>query len=98
MCPLGVAPQGALRRLARVAQGETEADLVVAGGALVNVFTEEVQEGWGLAVAEGRVAFVGPDDEVLARAGAATERVDLAGDLAAPGLIEGHTHLTRIRP
>jgi adenine deaminase len=81
-----------------VAQGESEADLVVAGGALVNVFTEEVQQGWGVAVAEGRVAFVGPDEEVLARAGAATERVDLAGDLAAPGLIEGHTHLTRIRP
>jgi adenine deaminase len=98
VCRLELPPPGALRRLARVAQGESEADLVVVGGALVNVFTEEVQQGWGVAVAEGRVAFVGPDEEVLARAGAATERVDLAGDLAAPGLIEGHTHLTRIRP
>jgi len=86
-----------LRRLAAVAQGRAPADLILTGGALVNVFTEEVQEGWGIAVADGRVAFVGPDTEVAARAGEGSERVDLAGDLVAPGLIEGHTHLTRIR-
>src|SRR2546427_10207270 len=87
-----------LRRLASVAAGRAEADLVLSGGSLVNVFTEEVQEGWGVAVADGRVAFVGPDSDVAARAGDATERVDLAGDLVAPGLVEGHTHLTRVRP
>lgn len=84
------------RRLAGVARGESEADLVLVGGALVNVFTEEVLEGWGLAVADGRVAFLGPDAEVRARAGERTQRMDLAGDLLAPGLVEGHTHLTRI--
>ncbi len=85
-----------LRRLADVAQGKAEADLVLTGGAFVNVFTEEVQEGWGLAVADGRVAFAGLDDEVAARAGGGTERIELDGDLVAPGLVEGHTHLTRI--
>jgi adenine deaminase len=85
-----------LRRLADVARGVAEADLVLTGGALVNVFTEEVQEGWGVAVADGRVAFAGPDADVSARAGARTERVELNGDLVAPGLVEGHTHLTRI--
>ncbi|TMC06137.1 MAG: adenine deaminase [Chloroflexi bacterium] len=85
-----------LERLAEVARGEAEADVVLTGGALVNVFTEEVQEGWGLALAAGRVAFVGPDAEVSARAGAGTERIDLDGDLVAPGLVEGHTHLTRL--
>jgi adenine deaminase len=88
----------ALRRLAAVAAGKAEADLVLTGGSLVNVFTEELQEGWGVAVADGRVAFVGPDQDVAARAGEATERVDLAGDLVAPGLVEGHTHLTRVSP
>jgi adenine deaminase len=86
-----------LRRLAAVAQRRQPAELAVIGGALVNVFTEEIQEGWGVAVADGRVAFVGPDAEVEARAGADTERIDLRGDLVAPGLVEGHTHLTRIR-
>ncbi len=47
-------------------------------------------------MAEGRVAFTGPDEEVAARAGAETERIDLAGDLLAPGLVEVHTHLTRV--
>jgi adenine deaminase len=85
-----------LRRLADVARGTAEADLVLTGGTLVNVFTEELQDGWGLAVAGGRIAFVGPDDEVSARAGSGTERIELGGDLVAPGLIEGHTHLTRL--
>src|SRR5215831_16482112 len=87
---------GVLRHLADVARGAAEADLVLTGGALVNVFTEEVLEGWGLALAEGRVAFAGPDADVAARAGERTERIDLDGDLLAPGLVEGHTHLTRI--
>ena len=81
-----------------MALGRAEADQIVTGGALVNVFSEEVQQGWGLAVADGRIAFVGPDEEVEARTGAATERIELGGDLVAPGLIEGHTHFTRIGP
>jgi adenine deaminase len=87
-----------LRRLRDVAAGAAEADQVLTGGALVNVFTEEVQDGWGVAVADGRVAFVGPDGDVAARAGTATERIELAGDLVSPGLVEGHTHLTRVCP
>ncbi|MGI8564580.1 MAG: adenine deaminase C-terminal domain-containing protein [Candidatus Dormibacter sp.] len=86
-----------LRRLRDVARGAAPADLVISGGALANVFTGELQEGWGLAVAAGRVAFVGPDAEVHARVGEGNGRVDLAGDVVAPGLIEGHTHLTRVR-
>src|SRR5262245_3916750 len=85
-----------LRRLADVAQGAGEADLIITAGALVNVFTEEIQEGWGLAVADGRIAFVGPDAEVAARAGSSTQCIELGGELVAPGLIEGHTHFTRI--
>jgi adenine deaminase len=85
------------RRVAQVAMGRSEADLVLTGGALANVFTEEVQEGWGLALAGDRIAFAGPDEEVSARAGSATERIELGGDLVAPGLVEGHTHVTRTR-
>ncbi len=85
-----------MRRLAEVAVGTQPADVVLAGGGLVNVFTEEVQEGWGAALLGDRVAFVGPDDEVRRRAGASTRVVELEGDLLAPGLVEGHTHLTRI--
>lgn len=88
-------PPATARRLAAVAQGHQPADLVLGGGVLVNVFTEELQRGWGVAVADGRIAYVGPDAE--SRAGPETEVLDLAGDLLSPGLIEGHTHLTRLR-
>ncbi len=89
-------PSGATRhRLAEVAQGRAPADLILAGGAVVNVFTEEVHRDWGVAVADGRVAYVGP--EAHTRAGEETEVIDLGGDILAPGLIEGHTHLTRLR-
>ncbi len=90
-----LAPTAAtLRRLAAVAQCDQPADLVISGGALVDVFTEEVVEGWGLAVAAGRIAYAGPEAD--ARAGPETRRIDLEGDLVAPGLIEGHTHLMRV--
>lgn len=84
-----------MKRLAAVAQGLEPADTILTGGALVNVFTEELQEGWGVAVAEGRIAYVGPDADVLQRTDRRTYEIDLDGDLLAPGLIEGHTHLTR---
>ncbi len=84
-----------MRRLAEVAEGRARADLVLMGGAVVNVYTEEVHRDWGVAVADGRVAYLGPDAE--SRAGDQTEVIDLTGDILAPGLIEGHTHLTRIQ-
>ena len=81
-----------LRRLAEVARRAMPADLVVHGGALVNVFTEELLPGWGVVVAAGRVAYIGPDAEDFE----AAERIDVEGGLISPGLVEGHTHLMRM--
>ena len=50
----------AMRRLVAVARRSQPADLVVTSGALLDVFTEEILEGWGLVIAEGRVAYAGP--------------------------------------
>jgi adenine deaminase len=93
---LRLAPDTHVRRhLARVAQGAEPADVIVTGGTLVDVFTEELHEGWGIAIASGRVAAVGPD--VAARAGDVTQVIDAEGDLIVPGLVETHTHQTRLR-
>lgn len=91
---LRLSPSSAERRaLAEVARGERPAGLVLRGGALVDVFTDEVLEGWGVAVLGERVATVAPDADLPA--GPKTEVIDLDGRLVAPGLIESHTHLVR---
>lgn len=91
---LRLGPSAAQRRaLAEVAHGDRPAGLVFRGGALVDVFTDEVLEGWGVAILDDRVATVAPDDDLPI--GRQTEVVELDGRLVAPGLVESHTHLVR---
>ncbi len=49
-----------------------------------------------LLVDDGRVVAVGSSEEVRRAAATGTERVDLAGHLLVPGLIDAHLHLARI--
>ncbi len=77
--------------LIALALGETAADLVVRGGILANVYTGELLEGWGVAIAGTRIASVGP--EVERCIGPATTVIDAQGQILAPGFIDGHTHL-----
>ena len=77
-------------RLLGVALGATPADLLAVGGDVVNVYTGEVVR-WDVAVANGRIAAVGPD--LASLAGAATERLDVRGKVLVPGFLDGHTHL-----
>ena len=48
-----------------------------------------------VAVAGDRIAAVGGSAELLALAGPATRRVDLAGSTVVPGLVDAHAHLDR---
>jgi adenine deaminase len=77
---------GGLRRRIRVALGAEPADLVLAGGQVVNVFTGRVEPA-DVAVADGHVAGVGPWDWP------ARETVALGGRAVLPGLIDSHMHL-----
>lgn len=77
-------------RLLGVALGAAPADLLAVGGDVVNVYTGEVVR-WDVAVADGRVAAVGPD--LASLAGPATERLDVRGKVLVPGFLDGHTHL-----
>ena len=78
------------RRLLEVALGTVPADLVALGGDVVNVYTGEVLRS-DIAVADGRIAAVGPD--LSAQLGPATERLDVRGKVLVPGFLDGHTHL-----
>ena len=71
--------------LIRVARGQQPADLVLAGAAVVNVFTAETYLA-DVAIHGGVVVGVGDPYE-------GRERVDLSGLTLIPGLIEGHIHI-----
>ncbi|MGH2560275.1 MAG: amidohydrolase family protein, partial [Thermomicrobiales bacterium] len=75
----------AWRRRLAVAQGLEPADLVLAGGEVVNVFAGDL-ECADVAIVDGRIAGIGayPD---------ARERIDVAGKIVAPSFIDAHIHL-----
>ncbi|MEM7719563.1 MAG: adenine deaminase [Pseudomonadota bacterium] len=81
-----IAPQ-----LVAVAAGRAPADLVIRGGNLVNVQSREVLDGWQVAVAKGRFAYVGPDASHCI--GEGTDLVEADGRYLIPGLCDGHMHI-----
>lgn len=71
-------------RQIRAAQGLEPADLVLKGGRVLNVFTEEVLEA-DVAIVGDRIVGVGSYR--------GRQEVDCAGKYLTPGLIDGHIHM-----
>ena len=78
-------------RLVAVAAGRDKADLVIRGGQLVNVQSREILDGWQVAVADGRFAYVGPDASHCI--GPDTKVIEANGRFLIPGLCDGHMHI-----
>ena len=78
-------------RLIAVAAGREQADRVFRNCKLVNVQTRELLDGWQVAVAEGRFAYVGADASHCI--GEDTEIFDVNGRYLIPGLCDGHMHI-----
>ncbi len=74
--------------LIQTALGETSADLVIRGGKLVNVMTEEIYPA-DVAIKGDRIAYVG---DVSHCTGPETQIVEAEGKYLVPGLIEPHIH------
>src|SRR5829696_7265912 len=72
------------RRRLRVAQGQEPADLVLAGGEIVDVFGGDTYQA-DVAIVDGVIAGVG----VYPRA---QERLDVAGKWISPSFIDAHVH------
>jgi adenine deaminase len=77
------------RELIKVALGEAEADLAIINGAVVNVYTGEVEKASVLIKGE-RIAYVGNDAKAI---GSKARVIDAAGKTLIPGFIDGHTHI-----
>jgi adenine deaminase len=80
-----------LEKLIRGAMGEIKADLIIAGGKLVNVYSGEILDGMEIAVIDGRICYVGPSAKHTR--GAQTESLDASDRYVSPGFIDGHTHI-----
>ena len=77
--------------LVAVAAGRAPADLVFRSGAWVNVHSREVLPDHDIAVAKGRIAFVGPDASHCI--GPDTQIVQARGRYMIPGFCDGHMHI-----
>jgi predicted amidohydrolase YtcJ len=70
---------------------EPAADLVLLNGTIVTV-DEAGSRAQALATSDGRIIAIGSDSDVERFVGPDTEVIDLAGQTAIPGFIEGHGH------
>ena len=77
--------------LIAVATGRKAADMLIRGGAWVNVHTREVLDGYDIAIIHGRIACVVPDATHCA--GPETQIIDAKGRYMIPGLCDGHMHI-----
>lgn len=77
--------QSKAQKLISVAGGGSLADLVLAGGMVVNTFNGEIDQA-DVAVYGGKIAGAGDYRK-------AKEVIDISGKFIAPGLINGHVHL-----
>jgi hypothetical protein len=71
------------------------ADLVLRGGRIVTL-DADVPEGQALAARNGAIVAVGSNADVARYVGPSTQVIELNGQLAIPGFIEGHAHFTGI--
>ncbi|WP_171123631.1 MULTISPECIES: adenine deaminase [unclassified Ruegeria] len=78
-------------RLIAVAAGREAADLVIRGGSWVNVHSREVLPGHDIAIASGRIAFVGPNASHCV--GPDTRIIEANGRFMLPGLCDAHMHI-----
>lgn len=80
-----------MKQLMGVALGQEKADLVLLGGDIVNVYSDELLRGWSIATKGKWIAYVGPDASHTI--GPNTEVVEAHGKVLIPGFIDGHAHM-----
>ena len=78
-------------RLIDVAMGRSAADTVIRGGKWVNVYSGEIIADTDIAIAAGRIAFVGADASHTI--GDETQIIEAEGRYMVPALCDGHMHV-----
>ncbi|MEW2918553.1 adenine deaminase [Ruegeria sp. ANG10] len=78
-------------KLIAVAAGREAADMIIRGGIWVNVHSRETLPDHDIAVAAGRIAYVGPDASHCV--GPDTQIIEAHGRYMLPGLCDAHMHI-----
>ena len=81
--------------ISQTAQPVAPADLVLRGGRIVTL-DAQTPNATALAARNGAIVALGTDAAIARYIGPSTEVIDLAGQFAMPGFIEGHGHFTGI--
>lgn len=73
------------------AEEQTHADLVLVNG---SIYTMDASRRWAqaIAISNGRIAFVGTDQDAVKYAGPLSNIINLHGKLVLPGFIDSHVH------
>jgi len=80
----------------KVLKGNDFADIIIRNGKIINVFTNEIEEGKIVAIKGRMIFYVGRDlPEIV---GENTNVIDAKGGYVAPGFIDTHTHLDSMIP
>jgi predicted amidohydrolase YtcJ len=81
--------------LASLSAQTPPADLLLRNGRIVTV-DDRLPEAQALAARDGKIVFVGAAADAQRFVGPSTQVIDLNGQFAMPGFIEGHGHFTEI--
>lgn len=73
-------------------QKNTEPPTLILFNGTLFTADSSTQGGTAIALRGDRILALGTDADILRLAGPATQRIDLAGNFAMPGFIEGHGH------
>ncbi|MFS8514818.1 MAG: hypothetical protein LOD87_14025, partial [Planifilum fulgidum] len=82
---------GVLSRIIDVSAGREKPDLLLTGGRVLNVYTGRLEEA-DVAIAAGRIAYVGSLKEAKIEPGDGTRIIDATGRVLVPGDIEPPGH------
>jgi adenine deaminase len=74
-----------LPRLLAVSRGDVPADLVIANGKIINVFSGQIESA-DIAIVDGTIAGIGPGYK-------ANHTIDARGSYISPGFIDSHVHI-----
>jgi predicted amidohydrolase YtcJ len=83
---------GLLLGMEGVAAAAAPPQLILFHGRILTVDSHD-SIAQALAIRDGKIIAIGSDPDILRLAGAATQRIDLHGRTATPGLIDSHAHI-----